>query len=112
MKLRLAKKICKAITEDRGDRYTAWQQWKAVNRIDRTKSAKAAESLWCEVMELMGPEGRAEMTQRFIERDEDRDAELTVKKIMGAATEADLEELAQVRRNLAYFRDGGRGDGR
>lgn len=62
MNLRLAKKICKAMSEGHGDRYSGWQQLQAVNRNERTKSAKADSRFWNEMMETLGVEGRAEIT--------------------------------------------------
>lgn len=69
MNLRLAKKISKAILHERADCYSGWQQRQAIDRVERTKSAKAATQLWNEIMEAMGPEGRRELVDRMMIRE-------------------------------------------
>lgn len=62
MKLRIAKKICKAMTEgDGGLRYSAQQHQQAANRFCGMKSSKMAEKFWNQVMNEIGVEGRAEV---------------------------------------------------
>lgn len=61
MKLRTAKKICKAIGTPGDGRYTGWQKLQAANRMDRTKSARRAEAMWHSLMVVLGPDGRKEL---------------------------------------------------
>ena len=52
MKLRIAKKICKAMTEDgySGLRHTAQQQQAAANRYCKMKSSKQGDKFWNQLM--------------------------------------------------------------
>jgi hypothetical protein len=51
MKLRIAKKIVKAVTLERST-HNGYQVWRAVNRVERTKSSKQAEARWNRIMEV------------------------------------------------------------
>jgi hypothetical protein len=64
MKLRLAKKICKAMAQNDytgGKQYTGWQKNQAVDRVQKTKSSKDAHKFFDALMRELGVEGRAEV---------------------------------------------------
>jgi hypothetical protein len=61
MKLRIAVKITAAIGTDRESAYTGAQKWKAMNRVDRTRSSREAEAGWNGLMRWLGPVGRAKV---------------------------------------------------
>lgn len=64
MKLRLAKKICKAMAQNDysgGKQYTGWQQKQAVDRVERTKSCRLANDFMNGLFRTLGVEGRAEV---------------------------------------------------
>jgi hypothetical protein len=59
--LRTSRKIVKAIQEGRADRYTQLQSTRAMNRVERTASAKASQRFWMGLMDRIGVSGRAEV---------------------------------------------------
>lgn len=61
MKLRLARKICKAIVAEEAGRYTGAQRWRASNRNERTRSSRLAAEFWHKLMTEFGVRGRAEL---------------------------------------------------
>ncbi len=61
MRLRTAKKICKAMENGDDACYTVQQRWRAVNRMDRTKSSRDADRIWHDMMVALGVRGRAEV---------------------------------------------------
>lgn len=61
MKLRVAKKIVKAIDGARQSAYSDGKKLKALDRLDRCKDFKNADAFWHQLMRRLGVEGRAEV---------------------------------------------------
>ena len=61
MKLRIAKKICKIIGTERALFYTKAQISGALNRMDNTNTGRDSTKFWNNLMEFLGPDGRAEV---------------------------------------------------
>lgn len=66
MKLRTAKKIMKQCSEDGNNKYTynGGQLHRALQRYERCKSAKLANSFWDYMMTELGVEDRAEILDK------------------------------------------------
>ena len=61
MRLRVAKKIMKAIGTPRQSAYNGWQIEKAFRVCERTQSSKQANDFWHNLMIELGVEGRAKL---------------------------------------------------
>lgn len=61
MKLRIAKKIVKAVGTPRESAYSGKQLTQALNRMERTKSYRADRDFFFEVCRMLGPVGRAKV---------------------------------------------------
>lgn len=61
MKYRIAKKIWKIVGTERSLVYTNKQISQAIDRIDRTRTARDSTKFWNNLMEFLGPDGRAEI---------------------------------------------------
>lgn len=64
MKLRLAKKIVKAIGTPRESAYSERQKDLALNRMERTESYRRDRDFFYEVLDRLGPLGRAHVLAR------------------------------------------------
>ncbi len=61
MRLRLARKIVKAVGTPRESAYTQEQISRAIDRMERTASARKNNEFWNGLMEYLGPLGRADL---------------------------------------------------
>jgi hypothetical protein len=61
VKLRIAKKIAKAIGTAREFYYTEHQKNAALDKLERAKTARQYHSFWCNFMRGLGPAGRAKV---------------------------------------------------
>lgn len=61
MKLRLAKKIVKAVGTPRESAYTQRQINAALERLEGTRESREANECWNAMMEYLGPLGRADI---------------------------------------------------
>lgn len=64
MKLRVARKILKAVGTPDESRYSNQQIGRAELRVSRTRSAREDERFWFALMDRIGVEGRAELLAR------------------------------------------------
>lgn len=61
MKLRIARKLVKAIGTPREKAYTPAQLDRALSRMERTKDSREARDFWFALMREIGPVGRAKV---------------------------------------------------
>jgi len=61
MKLRLARKIVKAIDTPRASAYSEGKKNKALDRVEHTKESRRATAFWISLMHDLGVERRAEI---------------------------------------------------
>jgi hypothetical protein len=61
MKLRVAKKIVAAVGTPRDGAYTLAQHWRAINRVERCRTAKRADEFFAAFMDAIGVGGRAKV---------------------------------------------------
>jgi hypothetical protein len=61
MRLRIAKKIVKAVGTPRESAYSPAQLDRALNRIDRTRDSRESNRFWHALMTELGPAGRAKV---------------------------------------------------
>lgn len=59
MKLRIARKLAKAVGTPRESAYSPAQLARALNRVDRTPQAREDARFWDALMRELGPVGRA-----------------------------------------------------
>jgi hypothetical protein len=64
VKLRIAKKILKAVGTPDEARYSDYQIGRANRRMARTRSAKEADRFWFALMDHLGVDGRAKLLAR------------------------------------------------
>jgi hypothetical protein len=64
VKLRIARKILKAVGTPDQARYSDHQVGRANRRMARTRSAKEADRFWFALMDRIGVDGRAEVLAR------------------------------------------------
>lgn len=65
MKLRIARKLVKAIGTDREFAYTGAQLNKALDRIERTRRSRENRAFVYAMLDRMGPLGRADLLMRL-----------------------------------------------
>ena len=61
MKLRIARKIVKAVGTSNEFRYSQKQIRAAIDRVKQTRSAKEDDEFWHGLMSYLGPVGRADL---------------------------------------------------